>query len=485
MSGVDKTHAIADRHGRLRSFDFCSTEEPTETWPYMLWINPATTVIRVRNADDADWIVITGGAGAPLDAQYLVLALSGGLLAERRLVAGAGLDLADGGPNADATLTLDDHPHVGDPGDGGKLDHGAALTGLADDDHTQYILADGTRVATGALKGDAWGDIVKNTSGDAAAVGDVGYTNEAGEYKTTTTAYLDARWCVVLIGGANNADIYVARRGRVTIKVDGPAAVGEYLYTSNVETQATPHSYVRPEVFAVVQTAWAGPGAGTCEALLLCERTPMPTSSSNDILSILDCSDSNWASTCNGAPVGAVVAYNTPLIAGSEDAIVPAAATQLGKLILHNTTRGEVSFIQAVNVGANTITVTDPADVAAWQNLEDITVCSQTNIIAGPPYFFDVEITSTEVPALAVAIEMYLTYRDTASANKLISLHPWTAQVPSSGANFQTEVANVWVPIGAFTQNLIQRRFTIYYDASGVGTIRFITRPRKYIVASP
>ena len=37
-------------------------------------------------------------------------------------------------------------------GGGGVTDHGA-LTGLADDDHTQYILVDGTRGFTGAVSG--------------------------------------------------------------------------------------------------------------------------------------------------------------------------------------------------------------------------------------------------------------------------------------------------------------------------------------------
>jgi hypothetical protein len=48
-----------------------------------------------------------GGGGAPTDAQYLVLALDADLTAERKLTAGDGLDLADGGAEGDATLTVD------------------------------------------------------------------------------------------------------------------------------------------------------------------------------------------------------------------------------------------------------------------------------------------------------------------------------------------------------------------------------------------
>lgn len=53
---------------------------------------------------------------------------------------------------ADALSTVPDHDHTGDAGDGAQLDHGTALTGLADDDHTQYLLANGTRDLTGDLQ---------------------------------------------------------------------------------------------------------------------------------------------------------------------------------------------------------------------------------------------------------------------------------------------------------------------------------------------
>lgn len=109
MSGHDKMHLIGDRHGRVRNIDVCAEGEPTTTWPYMLWIKPSTGAIKVRNAADTGWVSVggNGGGGAPIDAQYLVLALHGDLTAERRLVAGDGLDLTDGGAGGDATLDVD------------------------------------------------------------------------------------------------------------------------------------------------------------------------------------------------------------------------------------------------------------------------------------------------------------------------------------------------------------------------------------------
>lgn len=49
---------------------------------------------------------------------------------------------------ADFTSAAHDHE---DAAGGATLDHGLALTGLGDDDHTQYFLADGTRAMTGNI----------------------------------------------------------------------------------------------------------------------------------------------------------------------------------------------------------------------------------------------------------------------------------------------------------------------------------------------
>jgi len=43
------------------------------------------------------------------------------------------------------------HNHQTGSSEGSYLDHGAALIGLSDDDHTQYLKADGTRNLTGNM----------------------------------------------------------------------------------------------------------------------------------------------------------------------------------------------------------------------------------------------------------------------------------------------------------------------------------------------
>lgn len=107
MSGHDDTHLIGDEWGRVKNIDICSEAEPITTWPYMMWIQPSTQNIRVRNRADTGWITVGGGGGggAPVDAQYLVLALNGILTAERVLTAGDGIALADGGAGGNATLS--------------------------------------------------------------------------------------------------------------------------------------------------------------------------------------------------------------------------------------------------------------------------------------------------------------------------------------------------------------------------------------------
>lgn len=54
-------------------------------------------------------------------------------------------------PHTGYRLESADHTHQSTGAQAGKIDHGAALDGLADDDHTQYLKADGTRALAGAL----------------------------------------------------------------------------------------------------------------------------------------------------------------------------------------------------------------------------------------------------------------------------------------------------------------------------------------------
>lgn len=54
-------------------------------------------------------------------------------------------------PHPGYRLESADHTHQSTGLQGGQLDHGLALTGLSDDDHTQYLLVNGTRSMSGNL----------------------------------------------------------------------------------------------------------------------------------------------------------------------------------------------------------------------------------------------------------------------------------------------------------------------------------------------
>lgn len=89
------------------------------------------------------------GTGAPTGASYVTINAEEGLSNETRH---AEVPLAQRHPPAN-------HTHDGSADSGAKLDHGAALSGLTDDDHTLYLRADGSRQLTGNLSVAAGGTI--------------------------------------------------------------------------------------------------------------------------------------------------------------------------------------------------------------------------------------------------------------------------------------------------------------------------------------
>lgn len=147
-------------------------------------------------------------------------------------------------PGGTAPTTVPDHDHSGDSGDGAqldwddifsdavhshqtdaegsKLDHGAALDGLTDDDHTQYILADGTRAFSGNIR----------TGGN--------YLSSDGDNE----------------GVMVTADGYVAINKATTtfnFEVNGSAAIGDGTNYTGFETDGTLTMNGTATVWGVVQ----------------------------------------------------------------------------------------------------------------------------------------------------------------------------------------------------------------------------------------
>lgn len=145
-------------------------------------------------------------------------------------------------------------------------DHGS-LSGLADDDHTQYVLASGARPLTGAL--DLGGNAISNPGliggvsisahsarhapggADALATDapvDIGSTNAAGS--STSLARADhVHAHAAQAGGTQHAAATPATAGFLSgadkTKLDGLAPAGGYLFAYSTNSQVAPlNSYV-------------------------------------------------------------------------------------------------------------------------------------------------------------------------------------------------------------------------------------------------
>ena len=325
---------------------------------------------------------------------------------------------------------------------------------------------------------------VTNSSGSTVAANDIGYIDEAGEFKLVSTAYFVAAWCVVIVGGIDAADIIVAPRGRCTIVLNGNCSAGDFLYTSSTAKQAQPLSYLRPEVFAVAQSANAGGAGGTCDAVLLTRRATHQLTGTQKLLYIDAGSTTDWVGVQNGVPVGQIITYTAPISSGSEDAIVPQSTLELGKLVLNNTTKGEEAYIEAVNTGANDIQITDAADTVGWENGDALSVRSQTNTHnRGAARYFDVFLASTEIPALAVGMHVNWLVRDTGGIQDFY-IHPWQTRVETKDYLQAGQVANVNL-YGFAPIPIINRRYTFSHVASGAGTARTQQRVFEVILATP
>lgn len=307
----------------------------------------------------------------------------------------------------------------------------------------------------------AWAFVIKNTSGATANANDVGYINEAGEYKTTTTATANVNWCVVVAGGANNADIYVARRGRVSVNYTGTApGAGNYLVTSTSSGLAQTQTTTRPEIFAVCLAAGSG---GVVQALLLTERTPVLAVNATAIMGFNNVSgnklsDRDFVATLNGAAnnVAKTFVYNAPSSGHENNLDLRAACTEQA---IYNTTRSQTAWISSCNVGTNTVTCTSDSDLSAWVNGDTVnirsTVCNSAG--AGGYYFGEFRFNATaNKPALATALLCSLNASDTgATQGKAMIAHPYETFGGGKQKFSRSQVANITNTVGTYQLPII------------------------------
>jgi len=112
----------------------------------------------------------------------------------------------------------DSHDHAG--GDGAQIDHGG-LGGLGDDDHTQYVLVDNSRMATGSYRYSA------SLADDASTAGPT-ITNGSHGFLTVCNASVleaSAEW---EMGSSGTVELIRSTTATVAINVADPGTDGKF-----------------------------------------------------------------------------------------------------------------------------------------------------------------------------------------------------------------------------------------------------------------
>lgn len=195
----------------------------------------------------------------------------------------------------------------------------------------------------------------------------------------------------------------------------------------------------------------------------------VPYSSNYRVLETSLSSDTSFTAKINGTPSGTTVIYDT--VTGNEDSIVPVSSSEIGKLVLRNTTRGTEALIQAVNTSTNTITVTNAADIVGWADNDDITCNSATCTDAGISYFFDLDL-SGFLPVTAAAVVLAIAMWDTA-ANAYVMLHPYDAYAVGKTFVVQNVTASGWLRTLLAIISVTSQKICLYCNASGSATAKY------------
>lgn len=321
-------------------------------------------------------------------------------------------------------------------------------------------------------KGRDAGVVVVNSSGSTVAPGDVGYLDEAGEFQTTTTANDTVDW---VISNSNSDDgnlMFVKQRGGATVNYTGSAPnAGDFLVTSTSAGDAQAQSTMRPEIFAVCTAAGSG---GKVEVLLLKRTQPLVLFPDKRLYtSTVGHSGTLFTGTINGAPSGTSVVYS--LSAGNEEILKPLATDYIGKLIIHNINRSNFARISDVDLGTNTITVTDSADISDWEDADSLTIQSQTNTdTTGGFVYVDIELSGASTPGLpaltrSIGVSLVILDSGAAGATTETRLHPFESFADSKRLSFRSLVAGEGTP-GYVELPVIDNKITFLSRSSGTTT---------------
>lgn len=154
-------------------------------------------------------------------------------------------------------------------------------------------------------------------------------------------------------------------------------------------------------------------------------------------------------------------------VSGTAASMVPAATTQLGKMVLYNTTRGNSVLITNCVTGApNTITSTAnfPAN---WANGDALTIASQT-VSGGGFAWVDIQITSGPTSKVSLFVNMQA---KSATVGDTMRLHP-----------FATFGSNKVLPLVAQVANTQIDRFGLLEIASDKFALSWTGTPTTVLV---
>ena len=368
-----------------------------------------------------------------------------------------------------------------------KLTGLTELTAPADDDWLYLVdKSDTTDDAAGSsrkvTRANLLRDVpylrVKNSSGGTVAAKDVGYIDSEGEFRTTTTSRFQGAWCAVLVGNTAGNDVLVTAQGRVTVKYTSTApSAGHFLSLSTTAGQAQRETESRPEVFAV---CLAGGSGGEVDCLLLTRRAFVPQTNAEEALRIDLGSDTLWTGSVE-VDEGTLSATQVPVVTatGALDSFAPAGASQLFKVLLHNTTRGTSRKVTARS--GNVLTTESSSD--SWADEDLLTAQSQTNTnsdnghvwidLDGSGYFSELDV---GVYVIGTGTALGTTYG--------IQYHPFEAFAQSKVAAYYGNAAGFTSTHFHF-QPLIGRKMCLKVDANGAASNYTVLRLLGTLRLSP
>lgn len=184
--------------------------------------NPADTD-KFMVVDVSDTTMAPTGTNKYLDASYVSFRTNTETLTNKTLTA-----------PVIGNFTYANHGHTNTAG-GGQLDHGAALTGLGDDDHTQYLLATGSRTGassqaqtfTNGIVGPTWRPASDSTTAIQIQ------TSGGGDFVTLNTT--DRR---ILFSDGNAADAALVSTGDTILLTKQGAAPGLAIVSASSSSSA-------------------------------------------------------------------------------------------------------------------------------------------------------------------------------------------------------------------------------------------------------